>query len=233
MKRTLLAAALVLGILASATVGHAATLAVNAGSLTSFTTGHPCEGSLAVTTPTTAGTSSTVTVTVTPAACAGRTIAVAVDDGAVVRQGTASGAATVTITLDGAYTPSTSVQVAATIIGWGLPATWSYTPPPAPGSTIIAGNAFTLVTAGGWYTSGGLVCADVTVQAAEKGNREWRVDVYTTAWPFNGATTGYVFSGPDANRLTLDPMVGDRLRIVGTDSLHQSNSPTRHFTICH
>lgn len=146
MTRRILAALLVaiagVGELAVAGLGggSAASLALDSVTVTSITATHPCPGTLAATTPTTSGTSSTVRVTA-PAACAGRTLAVAVTDGSAVRQGTAVAPASgsVTIALNGAYTPTTSTTVAATVTGWSLPVTWSYTPPVVPGCVVVDG----------------------------------------------------------------------------------------------
>jgi len=117
-------------VLAGVSFASAAGLPLNGGVLTSANLTHPCAGNLAATTPPTSIPVSTVTIT-PPAACVGRTVAVTVVAGAVQRQGTATAPASgsVTVTLDGSYSPSTTTQVAAVVDGWNLPTTWSFTPP--------------------------------------------------------------------------------------------------------
>jgi len=129
-KRPLIAVLLVLGALATATVGSAAGLTITGSSLGTHAAGHPCPGTLAATTASTSLPVSTVTVTAPPA-CAGRTVTVAVNDGVNVRQGTATAPASgsVTVGLSGSYSPSATTQVAAVVSGWYLPTSWAYTPP--------------------------------------------------------------------------------------------------------
>lgn len=126
-----LAVVVALGAIGVVTLGgaSAASLTVGGATITAVTVAHPCPGTLAATTPSTTGSVSTVQVT-PPAACAGRTVAVAVSDGTVVRQGTALAPASgsVTVALDGAYVPGVATTVAATVDGWSLPTTWSYVP---------------------------------------------------------------------------------------------------------
>jgi hypothetical protein len=108
----------------------AASLSVIAGKLAAFGATHPCPGTLAATTSPTSIPVSTVTIT-PPAACVGRTVAVTVVAGATQVQGTVTAPASgsVTVALNGSYTPSTSTQVVAVVDGWDMPTSWVYTPP--------------------------------------------------------------------------------------------------------
>lgn len=171
-RKLRIAAVAVAVVLAGVSLANAATLNITGGSLSGAVGTHPCAGTLAATTPTTAVPVSTVTVT-PPAACVGRTVAVTVTAGAAVRQGTATAPASgsVTVTLNGAYTPSTSTQVAATASGWHLATSWSYQPWTTPsivcgtdsGSPCIATFVSLLTVAGGYDMT-------IRVQDARSGN---------------------------------------------------------------
>lgn len=232
-----IAALLLLGALATASVASAASISVNAGAMDTFTVGHPCHGTLAATTPTTTGTVSTVSVT-PPAACAGRTIAVAVNDGTVVRNGTATAPASgsVTVTLNGAYTPSTTTQVAATASGWHLDTSWSYTPPAPPATgPIVPGNAQTVITDIAWtQPAQNQVCVDVTV-TTNAASSWWRVDLNVNQPPFNGATSGYQLDGNVQFIPGSGTAVGGVLGIEGSNPGWGRLNPgaTRTFEVCH
>ena len=232
-----IAALLLLGALATASVASAASISVDAGAMDTFTVGHPCHGTLAATTPTTTGTVSTVSVT-PPAACAGRTVAVAVNDGTVVRNGTATAPASgsVTVTLNGAYTPSTTTQVAATASGWHLDTSWSYTPPAPPATgPIVPGNAQTVITDIAWtQPAQNQVCVDVTV-TTNAASSWWRVDLNVNQPPFNGATSGYQLDGNVQFIPGSGTAVGGVLGIEGSNPGWGRLNPgaTRTFEVCH
>ena len=232
-----IAALLLLGALATASVASAASISVNAGAMDTFTVGHPCHGTLAATTPTTTGTVSTVSVT-PPAACAGRTVAVAVNDGTVVRNGTATAPASgsVTVALNGAYTPSTTTQVAATASGWHLDTSWSYTPPAPPATgPIVPGNAQTVITDIAWtQPAQNQVCVDVTV-TTNAASSWWRVDLNVNQPPFNGATSGYQLDGNVQFIPGSGTAVGGVLGIEGSNPGWGRLNPgaTRTFEVCH
>ena len=193
-KRPLIAVLLVLGVLATASVGSAASLTITGGSLGTHAAGRPCSGTLAATTAPTSLPVSTVTIT-PPAACVGRTVTVAVNDGVNVRQGTATAPASgsVTVGLDGSYSPSATTQVAAVVSGWYLPTSWAYTPP-AVGLTATCSTthpqaycAADVVLRDSWVGGYNL---DITVRDTRaKGNNKpyaWTVviDFSSTGYPF-------------------------------------------------
>lgn len=192
-RRPLIAALLVLGVLATAGFASAASLGVTGAQLGTFAAGHPCPGTLQATTPTTTMQALTVTVTA-PATCAGRQLQVAVNDGVNVRQGTATApvSGSVTVTLDGAYTPSTGVAVDATVSGWALATAWSYTPPAGPAIRCWTNDVFrpcsaTVVVRDQWATGYNL---DITITDARTTNANnpvpWtiEIDFGSTAYPF-------------------------------------------------
>ncbi len=239
-RRAVVAVLLVLGVLATAGIASAASLNVRTASLGAFTASHPCPGTLAATTTTTTGTASTVQVTA-PAACASRLLRVAVDDGSVVREGTVTAPASgsVTVTLNGTYTPSTGVVVAGTVDGWSLAATWAYTPP-APPTTgpVTAGTSWTTIPSLTWPTlvNGRQACFAVTVSTSNTGGQEeWALVLDTNQRPFNGATTGYQIGGADGGRVrfaSTTPTAG-RLTIVGIGDDRKLRSPdSLSFSVC-
>lgn len=218
----------VLGALLVIAVGtaHAARLDVRAGVLTAESAGHPCPGTLAVTTTST-GSSSSVRVTA-PTTCAGRTVAVAVPAGTAVRQGSGvlPPGGTLDVALDGAFTPSTALAVQATVSGWHLPVTWTW----AGRAAITPGNAWTGMTQT-WRTQGTTVCVDVSVWTTT--SQRWRIALDTTASPFNGATSGYQLS-PGWAQLESPTPVGGMLHIDGGPGANGTRPATNPavVTIC-
>jgi len=198
-------------VLAGVSFASAASLPLDGGVLTSANLTHPCAGTLAATTPPTSIPVSTVTIT-PPAACVGRTVAVTVVAGAEQRQGTATAPASgsVTVTLDGSYTPSTSTQVTSVVDGWDLPTGWTYLPPAT--GVIVAGNRDTELTVGDWFTSGTLTCVRVAPFVTE-GNKTWRINVNTASAPFDGAAP--VFTGQDAGKVTTIGAPAGGWQLVG------------------
>jgi hypothetical protein len=129
--RGALAAALVVAAIVGVSRASAAGLEVVGGRLWTETANHPCAGPADATVAMGSGTSySAVSITI-PSGCAGREVVVTVVDGTTV-QGTgswtvaASGATTVPV---GSYTAASNLTVQAVVDGWGLPTTWSFTPP--------------------------------------------------------------------------------------------------------
>lgn len=229
-KRPLIAVLLVLGVLATASVGSAASLTIAGGSLGTHAAGHPCPGTLAATTAPTSLPVSTVTVTAPPS-CVGRTVTVAVNDGVNVREGsvTAPASGSVTVGLDGSYSPSTTTQVAAVVDGWNLPTSWTYLPPPT--SVIVPGNGDTILTVGDWYLQGSLVCVDVTAKS-RAGNKVWAIDVDSSAAPFSGSAP--ILGGPDAAKAILQGTPGGLMTISGApgwEKVHQAD-PALLFQLC-
>ncbi len=132
-RRPLVALLLAVAVVGTATLGSAATLTVNAASISTFTVTHPCPGNATAVPAGASGTQFTgVTVTLPSTACNGRVVHVTVLNGTtVVRQGQATVVgATATVAGMAAYTAQSGYTVRATVSGWNLPTTWSYTPPP-------------------------------------------------------------------------------------------------------
>lgn len=214
-RRALVAALLVLLALATAGFASAASLGITA-QLGTFSAAHPCPGTLAATTPSTLTPVQTVTVTA-PAACAGRTLTVAVRDGVNLRQGSAVAptSGSVTVSLDGTYMPSASVLVNATVSGWVLPATWSYTPPSVPAIRCYTSDPLrpcsaTVVVRDQWATGYNL---DITITDTRTTNANnpvpWTIEI-----DFRNATYPFVPNAldgsgvvPAANACTTSPVM--------------------------
>lgn len=236
-KRPLIAVLLVLGALATASVGSAASLTITGGSLGTHAAGHPCPGTLAATTDPTSIPVSTVTIT-PPAACVDRTVTVAVNDGVNVRQGTATAPASgsVTVGLDGSYSPSATTQVAAVVSGWYLATGWTYTPPVIPPGPIVPGNANTVILPIIWtQPAQNQVCALVTVTTNTQEKSPWLVNLNVAQPPFNGATSGYQITTGQAEFTPSGTAQNGVLSIKGGnngwDTLAQGTD--RSFTVCH
>ncbi|NCT92531.1 hypothetical protein GXB85_16465 [Cellulomonas sp. APG4] len=195
--RTVLAGALVGVLAASAAVGHAARLPLAPASLTSVTVAERCADAIAVTAPAT--TTATVVRLTVPQECVGSEARLrlvgtagplAQDD--VVAGLPAAGAVDVPVP---AYAPAAVVGVALTLDGWGVVATWTWTPPVAgPAITCWTSDPARPCTAtatvrGGnvWSTGYDL---DITVRDARTGNAnnpvEWtiRIDFSHSRYPW-------------------------------------------------
>jgi hypothetical protein len=122
----------VVGLLAAASFASAASLSLNAGSVTTVVSGHPCAGQATATPTSGSGTTYLATSVTVPPGCAGLSLGVTLLQGtAVVRNGTAtvaSSGATV-VTFAGSYTASSTMTIRATVGGWDLPTSWTFTPP--------------------------------------------------------------------------------------------------------
>ena len=240
-KRPLIAVLLVLGVLATASVGSAASLTIAGGSLGTHAAGHPCPGTLAATTAPTSLPVSTVTVTAPPA-CAGRTLTVAVNDGVNVRQGiaTAPASGSVAVGLNGTYSPSAGTQVAAVVNGWYLATSWTNTPPVVPPTSgaVTPGTSWTDIRSLTWPTvqAGQQFCFAVTVSTTNgNGQQDWALNLNVAQRPFNNATSGYQLGGADAGKVafTSEVPVGGVLQIVGTNSYKKlRSSDSLSFTVC-
>lgn len=193
MKRVLGALLLVVGLVATATTGSAAQLAVAAGSLSASAVTHPCPGPDAVVMPAgptgAANTFTGATVSL-PTGCDGSTVQLVLLDGAtVVASGSGPVAGTTaTVTTTGAYVAATGLTVLATVSGWNLPAEWPWTAPPtATTNPITSGNADTVVVVGpfeviGWHR----FCVPITVDSTS--DATWRLRLDLNQRPFNGVS---------------------------------------------
>ena len=204
--RPIVRGALATAVLAAATLvglshASAAGLHVGGGRLWTETVGHPCPSSLTVTRSGSGTTSSSVVVTGT-APCAGRTLGIAVQSGATVRQGAATAEAdgTTTVNLDGVYTATAVTGAAATVDGWNLSATW--VPPtvlPLVSCRAINNPALTCYAALTQITSWGYPAltnyhATITVSSpSATADTEWQVTVNLAdpAFPFVPVAIGH------------------------------------------
>lgn len=233
-RRPLVALLLALVVAATATVGSAATLTVNAATISSPAYSGRCS---AATVGFTNASATSVTLTI-PAGCHGLSgkLRLVGASGALAPADTtftlpASGA-TATITVP-AYTQWAVTSVALVIDGWGMPTAWTYSAPlPAPTSVIVAGNGDTVVTVGDWFTSGTRTCAPVTAFITT-GNKTWRINVNTASAPFSGAAP--VFTGQDAAKVTTIGAPGGWQLVGGIppyDVLHHTKDVPLVFNIC-
>lgn len=235
MKRIAFVLVLVLGALASTTLGHAAALQVSAGSLTSFSAQHPCPGpATAVPSGASGSTYTGVTITLASAACSGRPVRARVVTSAgllVVEGQIPANGTTATLTVP-PYTAGSSYTVHATVSGWHLPTTWSFTPPVA-AQAITAGNGATVIESVEWST-GVPTCATVKVTTNTAQEAPWRVALNVAAAPFNGATTGYYLENTqvrfDPSATPVNGVIGIVGQINGWDTLPAGKF--REFRVC-
>ncbi|MBX9245788.1 hypothetical protein ICW40_13350 [Actinotalea ferrariae] len=181
MKRIALAVVLLIALIGSASMGSAASLTVRGGVIDTFTNARPCaDGATATGPSTTTATQTAVRLTV-PADCVGKTVQVTIVDAAGVPHSSAPTLMT-TVTRDipvaGGYTGTSNLVVRATVDGWNLATTWSYTPPlPMASCRIVATNAPCTATvtldrrSSGFF--GTFSYYDVTVSPTNQG--QWEV----------------------------------------------------------
>ena len=114
---------------------HAAQLSLTAGNITNVSVSDRCTETVAATHGTsTGGAATTVRVTGMGEACGGRDLALTLygQDGAVVTSTTstlAADATDATTLIVPEYAPASVAGAAVTIGTWGVPASWTYTPP--------------------------------------------------------------------------------------------------------
>lgn len=229
-RRPLVALLIALAVVATATIGSAAALTVNAASIS--LPSYPGRCSTATVQVTNASATS-VALTI-PAGCYGLSgkLRLVGASGALAPSDTtftlpASGTTT-TITVP-VYTETAVTAVALVIDGWGMPTSWTYLPPPA--SVIVPGNGDTILTVGGWYLQGSLVCVDVTAKS-RAGNKVWAIDVDSSAAPFSGSAP--ILGGPDAAKAILQGTPGGLMTISGApgwEKVHPGD-PALLFQLC-
>lgn len=219
MRRALIAVLLVLGVLASATIASAASLAVRPGTLTSLSRSHPCLGASPVVvvpaSPTGAANTYTAVRTTLAPGCEGATVRLALTSptGTVAQfQGTVvGGSVTAPITTAASYVVAAGYAVQAVVSGWGLRATWQATVQPT-GQPIVPGNGVTVVASvAASAATPPAVCFRVTVAVASTvtgGGAIWGADLNTAASPWNGALTGYTASGAAAVTMSAPDAAG-------------------------
>lgn len=130
-------------------MANASHLPVTGGQLSAGSVDNPCAtATLAVTNAVTPDTTDTDTVTVRrdaawPAECESKQVQLVVAAGAVNAYATFAPPAVgtdVAITLDSAFTPTTSTTAQATVAGWAVGATFTFTPPSGPAITCSTSN---------------------------------------------------------------------------------------------
>ena len=235
-RRPLAALLLALAVVATATLGSAATLTVNAATISACTVTHPCPGNATAVPSAPNGSQFTgVTVTLPSTACNNRTVQVTVLNGlTVVAQGEATATGDVAIVPVPDYRAQTFFTVKATVGGWNLPSDWEYDPPPA---GLVLVNAMTDqsgVTVGSWTSSGPFnYCVPVTIYSTENGNRPWAVDLDLASAPFAGFIPR--FEGAAASSI-VPASSPDRplwLRLTGTGdykTVHSNEDKLTQFT---
>ncbi|WP_024285688.1 hypothetical protein [Cellulomonas sp. KRMCY2] len=193
-RRGLAGALAALALLATISFASAASQPLAGATMTSTAVGHPCAGPAAATaTNGTTMTFSAVSITV-PAGCAGRTVLLTLLNGTTpVGSGSAAAAASgATVVSLPTYTALSSLTVQATVGGWNLPTTWSFTPPHiwctvvsggSPGATCTA----TVTRFTGIKESGSLVADyyDVVVETTSALALRWQV-TFNLPHPFYG-----------------------------------------------
>ena len=229
-RRPLVALLIALAVAATATVGSAATLTVNAASISLPSYSGRCSTDVVQ-----AGNVSAASITLTvPAGCNGLSgkLRLVGASGALAPSDTAftlPASGTLTTIAVPAYTEAAVTSVALVVDGWGMPTSWTYLPPAS--SVIVAGNGDTLLTIGAWYLQGGLTCVDVGVKV-RSGNKVWAISVDSSAQPFAGSAP--ILGGPDAAKAILRGTPGGLMTISGApgwEKVHHSD-PALLFQIC-
>lgn len=182
---------------------------------------------------------------VLPAGCGGRVQVSVIEDDARIGSYDAPVTAGGVVLLDdignGGYRPE-HVAVVATLDGWDLPVTWSYTPL-APVGPIYPGNGDTVTTDLEWtsITSNPVQgCFSVDVSTTSTTPVVWRITLDLARAPFNGATTGYSIQGSDSWRYAqyaATPSAG-YLQIGGTADVSAGRrtivaGQTYEVSVCH
>lgn len=240
MKRSLLAALLLLGVLATASVGHAAVLNITGGSLAVFTFTNPC-GSPAHAEPSdprsngngNGGKYDDVIFTL-PAGCGGDLQIAVITAGGDLYEFAQTVPARVTIVLDdflnNGYWPE-DATVAATLDGWHLPVVWS----PAPvlfGTCEVRDSAGTLVP--------GSTCTVTDLRVDEPwttaGSRQTNVYVQTSSNKVSGQVLALSLRLQDARGLpatwawTTSGIVSPQSQIVPTPGFACASLPALQAT---
>ncbi len=150
MKRAALALVLLLVVLGSIGTASAATLAVRGGAVDEFTVTRPCADGATATGANPATTNQTHVRLTIPQACVGRNVQVTVVDAAgVAHSGAASpmNQATLDIPVQGGFTAAAGLTVRATVDGWNLTTTWSWTAPAYIWCTVVTPGSTATCTA--------------------------------------------------------------------------------------
>ncbi len=184
---------LLLALVGTASMGSASSLPVHGGIIDTETASRPCADGASATGPSTATAAQTAVRLTVPAGCVGRDVQVTVVDQAGVAHSSAvvaMTAQTMDVPVSG-YVGAAALTVGATVDGWNLTTTWSYTPPApyvwctvvTPGSPATCTAAVTLRT-----TAAGVRYWDVVVSTTSPTPVRWEVGFDLTN-PFYGAVT--------------------------------------------
>lgn len=229
MKRMFVALLVVLGVLATATVGQAAQLTLTGGRLGTFGATQPCPGT-ATAVPSAAGGAgfTAVSLTLPSALCSGATLRLAVRNGTTrIAQGQAVVTGSTATVTGLSYAAASTYTVSATVDGWGLPTTWSYTPPPATSGPITAGNANTVLTPPTYPTNtlGNRICAQIEVRPVDV-RWPWSLRIDLNQRPFNGVSAN-LLERPGWLKIVSD--VGGVVVLEGNGA---NATRAESFTIC-
>lgn len=191
MKRAALALVLLLVVLGSIGTASAATLAVRGGAVDDFAVTRPCPDGATATGANPATTNQTHVRLTVPQACVGKNVQVTVVDAAgVAHSGAASpmNQATLDIPVQGGFTAAAGLTVRATVDGWNLTTTWSWTPPaPYIWCTPASGGGTCNATLALRTTPAGVRYWDVVVTTTSTSSVRWQVSIDLTHPFFAGS----------------------------------------------
>lgn len=155
-RRLLAAAVTVAAVLGAISFASAASLPLTGPILTAATVPHPCPGTAAATAATGSGLTYSAASVTMPAGCTGKLLTLRMTSGTTTLTGTAtvsgSGATVVGFVPATTYNATLAWAIQATVDGWNLPTTWSFTLPHiwctvvTTGSTATCTATVTLVT---------------------------------------------------------------------------------------
>lgn len=224
-RRPMAALLLALAVVATATLGSAATLTVNAASMSTFIVTNPCDGTAQANPSDPVGNSGKYrdVEVVLPAGCSGTLQVAVLDDGSPLTTATvpvASG--TITIDVGQQYSPD-GITAVGTLDGWYLPISWSFGPP-APGPLAATCQLATnnpnitceadVVLRDSWGTGYNL---DIAIRDTRSvGNNDqfaWTIEI-----DFSGAGYPFVPAAADGSGVVPQSTCGDLpvLTLTGT-----------------
>ncbi|RHA41971.1 hypothetical protein [Cellulomonas rhizosphaerae] len=246
--RVVVAVALALVALLTASVASASAMSLTSSKRQYLTSASRCSGqTVAASTPSTSGTSTSVVVSnLDASACAGKALVVTVYEptastwtAAKRFEATATVAAATATLTSSAFTATTSEKVYVTIGGWPVPATWSYTPlaatpdaPVTPGTNVVLPPNTPV-----WAPSGNgkQVCVTISVTGTSATPTSWTADLHVNQRPFNGegSASAYQLDTWNGYQWTTANAVGGLLKISGTGAKATiTSSQTYTISVC-